>query len=144
MKKKPYLSPISETCHQYISNIPDYRWSDPCEINFELSISTKIKDEKVQAGTHLVILDDRPCDATNAERLSDPTILNYYRQFLIQGFDDLCFPLKSFTSPDREVHWLNCRRVLINKSRRIIWFRAKGIETKNVRSFVKKGVQWTI
>ena len=59
----------------------------------------------MQAGTHLVILDDRPCDATNAERLSDPTILNYYRQFLIQGFDDLCLPLKSSTSPDREVQF---------------------------------------
>ena len=41
----------------------------------------------MEAGTHLVILDDGLCDETNAERLSDPTILNYYRQFLIQGFD---------------------------------------------------------
>ena len=89
MKKKPDLSPISETCRQYISNIPDNQRSDSCKINFDLSISTKIEDKKVQAGTHLVILDDRPCDATNAERLSDPTILNYYRQFLVQGFDDL-------------------------------------------------------
>ena len=104
MKKKPDLSPISETCHQNISNIPENERFDPCEINFELSISTKIKDDKVQAGTHLVVLDDRPCDATNAERLTDPTILNYYRQFLIQGFDDLCFSRNSFTSHGREVH----------------------------------------
>ena len=113
--------------------------------NFQLSISTKMEDKNVQAGTHLVILDDGSCDATNAERLSDPTILNYYRQFLVQGFGDLCFSLKkSFTNPDRKVHRPNCRRILINKSRRIIRFQPKGIETKNVRSFVKKGVQWTI
>ena len=57
-----------------------------------------MEDKNVQAGTHLVILDDGSCDATNAERLSDPTILNYYRQFLIQGFDDLYFAkFKCFT-----------------------------------------------
>ena len=42
----------------------------------------------IQAGSHLVIIDDSSCDQTNAEQLSDPKILDYYRQFLIEGFDD--------------------------------------------------------
>ena len=42
----------------------------------------------IEAGSHLVIIDDAPCNQTNAEKLSDPKILNYYRQFLIEGLDD--------------------------------------------------------
>ena len=38
----------------------------------------------IQSGTHLVIIDDSSCDTTNAEQLSDPVILNYYRQFFIK------------------------------------------------------------
>ena len=45
----------------------------------------------MQAGTHLIILDDGLCDGTNAKRLSDPTILNYYRQFLIEAEDTFDF-----------------------------------------------------
>ena len=42
----------------------------------------------IEAGSHLVIIDDSSCNETNAEQLSDPKILNYYRQFLIEGLDD--------------------------------------------------------
>ena len=42
-------------------------------------------DGGVQAGTHLIIMDDSPCKDTGA-RSSNPAILNYYRQFLIKGF----------------------------------------------------------
>ena len=50
--------------------------------------SKRNENGMIQAGSHLVIIDDSSCDQTNAEQLSDPKILNYYRQFLIEGFDD--------------------------------------------------------
>ena len=40
----------------------------------------------MQASSHLIIIDDSPCDQTNAEKLSNPKILNYYRQLLIKGY----------------------------------------------------------
>ena len=39
----------------------------------------------VQAGTHLIIMDNSSCHETIQK--SNPVILNYYRQFLIKGFD---------------------------------------------------------
>ena len=42
----------------------------------------------IEAGSHLVIIDDSSRNETNAEQLSDPKILNYYRQFLIEGLAD--------------------------------------------------------
>ena len=48
-------------------------------------------DGIIEASSHLVIIDDASCDQTNAEQLSDPRVLNYYRQFLIEGFDDRFF-----------------------------------------------------
>ena len=53
--------------------------------------SKRNENGMIQAGSHLVIIDDSSCDQTNAEQLSDPKILNYYRQFLIEGFDDWYF-----------------------------------------------------
>ena len=47
--------------------------------------SKRNKDGNVQAGTHLIIMDDTSCHGTISK--SDPAILNYYRQFLIKGFD---------------------------------------------------------
>ena len=40
----------------------------------------------MQASSHLIIIDDSSCDQTNAEQLSNPNILNYYRQLLIKGY----------------------------------------------------------
>ena len=48
--------------------------------------SKRNEDGSVQAGTHLIIMDDSPCQDT-AARSSNPAILNYYRQFLIKGSD---------------------------------------------------------
>ena len=48
--------------------------------------SKRNEDGSVQAGTHLIIMDDSPCK-DSAARSSNPGILNYYRQFLIKGFD---------------------------------------------------------
>ena len=45
----------------------------------------------VQAGTHLIIVDDSPCRGTSDAKSSDPKILNYYRQFLVKGFGDHFF-----------------------------------------------------
>ena len=52
----------------------------------KLFSSQRNEDGSVQAGTHLIIMDDSPCKDTTA-RSSNPAILNYYRQFLIKGFD---------------------------------------------------------
>ena len=43
------------------------------------------KDGNVDAGTHLIIMDNLSCQETISK--SNPVILNYYRQFLIKGFD---------------------------------------------------------
>ena len=48
--------------------------------------SKRNEDGRVQAGTHLIIMDNSTCVGTTA-RSSNPAILNYYRQFLIKGFD---------------------------------------------------------
>ena len=47
--------------------------------------SKRNEDGNVQAGTHLVIMDSSSCH--EAIEKSNPAILNYYRQFLIKGFD---------------------------------------------------------
>ena len=54
------------------------RYSNPFQ-------SKRNEDGNVQAGTHLIIMDDPSCHETIDK--SDPAILNYYRQFLIKGFD---------------------------------------------------------
>ena len=56
------------------------------ELVLKLLSSKRNEDGSVQAGTHLIIMDDSPCNDTTA-RSSNPLILNYYRQFLIKGFD---------------------------------------------------------
>ena len=50
-------------------------------------LSRKNENGNIEAGTHLIIVDSSTCDPSR-EQLSDPKILNYYRQFLIQGFDE--------------------------------------------------------
>ena len=52
----------------------------------KLLSSKRNEDGSVQAGAHLIIIDDSPCKDT-AARSSNPAVLNYYRQFLIKGFD---------------------------------------------------------
>ena len=52
----------------------------------KLFSSKRNEDGSVQAGTHLIIMDDSPCKYS-AARSTNPAILNYYRQFLIKGFD---------------------------------------------------------
>ena len=47
--------------------------------------SKRNEDGNVQAGTHLIIIDDSSCQGTISR--SNPAILNYYRQFLMKGFD---------------------------------------------------------
>ena len=39
----------------------------------------------IKSGTHLVVIDDSSCETTNAEQLSDPVILNYYRQVFVKA-----------------------------------------------------------
>ena len=56
------------------------------ELALKLFSSKRNEDGGIQAGTHLIIMDDSPCKDT-AARSSSPLILNYYRQFLIKGFD---------------------------------------------------------
>ena len=56
------------------------------ELVLKLLSSKRNDDGSVQAGTHLIIMDDSPCKNT-AAKSSNPLILNYYRQFLIKGFD---------------------------------------------------------
>ena len=56
------------------------------ELALKLFSSKRNEDGSVQAGTHLIIMDDSPCKYT-AARSSNPAILNYYRQFLIKGYD---------------------------------------------------------
>ena len=48
-------------------------------------LSKRNKDGNVDAGTHLIIMDNLSCQETISK--SNPVILNYYRQFLIKGFD---------------------------------------------------------
>ena len=57
-------------------------------ISLKPHLSRKNENGIIEAGSHLVIIDGSSCDQTNAEQLSDPKILNYYRQFLIEGLDD--------------------------------------------------------
>ena len=54
-----------------------------CWNQFESPLSERNEDGKVQAGTHLIIMDDLSCNTTIAK--SNPLILNYYRQLLIKG-----------------------------------------------------------
>ena len=49
----------------------------------------------MRLGTHLVIIDGSSCDTTNAEQLSDPVILNYYRQFFIRADPTFNFEQKN-------------------------------------------------
>ena len=62
--------------------------NDRVGISLKPYLSRKNENGIIEAGSHLVIIDDSSCDQTNAEQLSDPKILNYYRQFLIEGLDD--------------------------------------------------------
>ena len=55
--------------------------------HLNLFFSRKNENGNKEAGTHLIIVDDSTCDPSK-EQLSDPKVLNYYRQFLIQGFDE--------------------------------------------------------
>ena len=56
----------------------------------------------MQAGTHLIIVDDLSCRGSPAAKSSNPKILNYYRQFLVKGFGDLLVELQfSKESNDR-------------------------------------------
>ena len=52
---------------------------------FQTPFSKRNKDGSVEAGTHLIMIDDSSCQETISK--SDPAILNYYRQFLIKGWD---------------------------------------------------------
>ena len=49
--------------------------------------SKRNEEGHVHAGTHLIIMDESSCRETIDK--SDPAILNYYRQFLIKGFDNI-------------------------------------------------------
>ena len=48
--------------------------------------SRKNENGVILASSHLIIIDDFSCDQTNAEQLSNPKLLNYYRQLLIKGY----------------------------------------------------------
>ena len=52
----------------------------------EFTKSRKNENGVMQASSHLIIIDDFSCDQTNAEQLSNPKLLNYYRQLLIKGY----------------------------------------------------------
>ena len=54
-------------------------------------VSTKNENGSVQAGSHLIIVDDSACLGTTIAKSSNPKILNYYRQFLVKGFGDRFF-----------------------------------------------------
>ena len=58
-------------------------------------VSTKNEDGSVQAGTHLIIVDESSCGETAVAKSSDPKILNYYRQFLVKGFGDRFFEIRA-------------------------------------------------
>ena len=60
-------------------------YRDKLESIIELFSSKRNEDGNVQAGTHLIIMDSSFCN--KAIEKSNPAILNYYRQFLIKGFD---------------------------------------------------------
>ena len=60
-------------------------YRDKLESIIELFSSKRNEDGNVQAGTHLIIMDDSSCQETISK--SNPVILNYYRQFLLKGFD---------------------------------------------------------
>ena len=72
-----------------ISNWIDYLklsyWSSHVKIISNTFLSKTNKDGNVDAGTHLIIMDNLSCEETISK--SNPVILNYYRQFLIKGFD---------------------------------------------------------
>ena len=72
--------------------ISSYR---PCrgEINLKPFSSKRNENGDVQAGTHLIIVGNSTCQGTISK--SDPAILNYYRQFLIKGFDSRYFEIFS-------------------------------------------------
>ena len=59
-------------------------YRDKLESIIEPFSSKKNEDGNDQAGTHLIIMDNSSCH--KAIERSNPVILNYYRQFLIKGF----------------------------------------------------------
>ena len=61
------------------------------DCQFNLLISRKNENGNIEAGTHLIFIDNSTCDSKSAEQLTDPKILNYYRQFLIKGIDGRYF-----------------------------------------------------
>ena len=52
-------------------------------------------DGSIQAGSHLIIVDDSSCRGATITK-SNPKILNYYRQFLVKGFGDRFFEFRIF------------------------------------------------
>ena len=50
----------------------------------------------MQAGSHLIIVDESSCRGTTSAKSSNPKILNYYRQFLVKGFGDQFFEFRIF------------------------------------------------
>ena len=63
--------------------------------NLKPFVSMKNIDGSIQAGSHLIIVDDSSCRGTTKTK-SDPKILNYYRQFLVKGFGDRFFEFRIF------------------------------------------------
>ena len=59
-------------------------------------MSTKNEYGSVQAGSHLIIVDESSCRGTTSARSSNPKILNFYRQFLVKGFGDRFFEFGIF------------------------------------------------
>ena len=72
-----------------------------CWKKFDPLLSKRNEEGNVQAGTHLIIIDDSPCHETIDK--SNPIILNYYRQFLIKGFDRQDFSKSRFWNSDYQL-----------------------------------------
>ena len=54
----------------------------------------KKENGSVEAGSHLIIVDDSSCRGATAAKSSNPKILNYYRQFLVKGFGEELFEFR--------------------------------------------------
>ena len=72
-----------------------------CWKKFDPLLSKRNEEGNVQAGTHLVMIDDSSCHETIDK--SNPIILNYYRQFLIKGFDRQNFSKSRFWNSDYQL-----------------------------------------
>ena len=84
------------------------------KIELETFSSMKNEDGSVQAGTHLIIVDDSSCRGTSDAKSSDPKILNYYRQFLVKDFGDHFFDFQIMETDTSIVYgltsisWFQC------------------------------------